>query len=106
MQWNMNYSWSQSAHQYEQPLFVDLFQGVRNMFSNKEEFKKHFLQRLEMMYGKSFAESSKDDQFDTLGHMIREHVSKNWIETNERYRSKNEKQVYYLSIEFLLGRLL
>ena len=56
------------------------------MFSNKEEFKKQFLQRLEMMYGKSFAESSKDDQFDTLGHMIREHVSKNWIETNERYR--------------------
>ena len=76
------------------------------MFSNKEEFKKQFLQRLEMMYGKSFAESSKDDQFDTLGHMIREYVSKNWIETNERYRSKNEKQVYYLSIEFLLGRLL
>ena len=76
------------------------------MFSNKEEFKKQFLQRLEMMYGKSFAESSKDDQFDTLGHMIREHVSKNWIVTNERYRSKNEKQVYYLSIEFLLGRLL
>ena len=47
-----------------------------------------------------------DDQFDTLGHMIREYVSKNWIQTNERYRSKNEKQVYYLSIEFLLGRLL
>ena len=44
-----------------------------------------------MMYGKSFAESSKDDQFDTLGHMIREYVSKDWIATNERYRSKNEK---------------
>ena len=76
------------------------------MFSSKDEFKKQFLQRLEMMCGKSFAESSKDDQFDTLGHMIREHVSKNWICTNERYRSKNGKQVYYLSIEFLLGRLL
>lgn len=76
------------------------------MFSNKEEFKKQFLQRLEMMCGKPFAESSTGDQFDTLGHMIREHVSKNWIQTNERYRSKNGKQVYYLSIEFLLGRLL
>ena len=58
------------------------------------------------MCGKSFAESSKEDQFDTLGHMIREYVSKNWIQTNERYRSKDERQVYYLSIEFLLGRLL
>ncbi|WP_338449205.1 glycogen/starch/alpha-glucan phosphorylase [Niallia oryzisoli] len=76
------------------------------MFSNKEEFKRHFLQRLEMMCGKSFADSTKDDQFDTLGHMIREYVSKDWIQTNERYRSSDERQVYYLSIEFLLGRLL
>ncbi|WP_071393751.1 glycogen/starch/alpha-glucan phosphorylase [Bacillus tuaregi] len=76
------------------------------MFTNKEEFKRHFLQRLEMMCGKSFSESTKDDQFDTLGHMIREYVSKDWIQTNERYRSSEERQVYYLSIEFLLGRLL
>lgn len=76
------------------------------MFSNKEEFKKHFLQKLEMMCGKSFAESTKEDQFDTLGHMIREYVSTNWIKTNERYRSEDKRQVYYLSIEFLLGRLL
>ena len=73
------------------------------MFSNKEEFKKHFLQKLEMMCGKSFADSSRDDQFDTLGHMIREYVSKDWIATNERYRTEDTRQVYYLSIEFLLG---
>ena len=76
------------------------------MFSNKEEFKKHFLTRLEMMCGKSFADSTNGDQFDTLGHMIREFVSKDWIQTNERYRSNQKRQVYYLSIEFLLGRLL
>ena len=56
------------------------------MFSNKEEFKKHFLKRLEMMCGKSFAESTNGDQFDTLGHMIREYVSNDWIKTNERYQ--------------------
>jgi glycogen phosphorylase len=76
------------------------------MFSNKEEFKKHFLVRLEMMCGKSFDESTNGDQFDTLGHMIREYASKDWIQTNERYRSNQKRQVYYLSIEFLLGRLL
>ena len=76
------------------------------MFSNKEEFKTHFLTRLEMMCGKSFAESTNGDQFDTLGHMIREYVSKDWIQTNESYRSNQKRQVYYLSIEFLLGRLL
>ena len=65
------------------------------MFSNKEEFKKHFLKRLEMMCGKSFDESTNGDQFDTLGHMIREYVSKDWIQTNERYRSNQKRQVYY-----------
>ncbi|WP_077214333.1 glycogen/starch/alpha-glucan phosphorylase [Bacillus dakarensis] len=76
------------------------------MFSNSEEFKETFLKRIEMTYGKTFAESTKRDHFNTLGHMIREYVSRNWIETNERYRTNKEKQVYYLSIEFLLGRLL
>lgn len=76
------------------------------MFSNSAEFKETFLKRIEMTYGKTFEESTNRDHFNALGHMIREYVSKNWIDTNERYRSKKEKQVYYLSIEFLLGRLL
>lgn len=58
------------------------------------------------MCGKKFDESTVRDQFQTLGSLIREHISQDWIETNERYRADNEKQVYYLSIEFLLGRLL
>lgn len=76
------------------------------MFTDKEEFKQTFLRRLEMMYGKRFWESTVLDQYNTLGHMIREYISKHWIQTNERYRAEHKKQVYYLSIEFLLGRLL
>lgn len=82
------------------------FLGVKAMFSNKEDFKETFLKRLEMMCGKSFGESTKRDHYNTLGNMIREYVSTAWINTNERYRTVKEKQVYYLSIEFLLGRLL
>lgn len=84
----------------------NLLQGVRPMFSNKEQFKEAFLQRVEMACGKSFVESTKCDQFQTLGNMVREHVSRDWIKTNENYRTSKEKQVYYLSIEYLLGRLL
>ncbi|MBD1383566.1 glycogen/starch/alpha-glucan phosphorylase [Metabacillus arenae] len=76
------------------------------MFSNKEEFKSMFLQKLEMMYGKTFNDSTKRDQYHTLGNMVREYISSNWISTNESNRAENNKQVYYLSIEFLLGRLL
>jgi starch phosphorylase len=76
------------------------------MFSNKDRFKESFLKRLESMCGKGFEESTKRDQYHTLGNMVREYISSKWIETNELYRSENKKQVYYLSIEFLLGRLL
>ncbi|MFC4182859.1 glycogen/starch/alpha-glucan phosphorylase [Saccharococcus thermophilus] len=76
------------------------------MFSNKDEFKKTFLKRLETLCGKRFEESTLRDQYNTLGNMVREYISQNWIQTNERNRERKQKQVYYLSIEFLLGRLL
>ncbi|MGD7007373.1 glycogen/starch/alpha-glucan phosphorylase [Metabacillus sp. 84] len=76
------------------------------MFSSKESFQKNFLKRLEMTYGKTFRESSSRDQYNTLGLMVREYISANWIQTNEKNRSANNKQVYYLSIEFLLGKLM
>lgn len=59
-----------------------------------------------MTYGKTFRESSSRDQYNTLGLMVREYISANWIQTNEKNRSANNKQVYYLSIEFLLGKLM
>lgn len=75
------------------------------MFSNKEAFQESFKKRLEQSYSISFQDSTRAQQFVTLSNMVREHISSEWIETNERYR-KGDKQVYYLSIEFLLGRLL
>ncbi|MFZ7945001.1 MULTISPECIES: glycogen/starch/alpha-glucan phosphorylase [Bacillaceae] len=76
------------------------------MFSSTTEFKNTFLKRLEMLCGKGFSESSTRDHYQTLGSMIREFVSNNWIATNERYHAAEGKQVYYLSIEYLLGKLL
>jgi len=76
------------------------------MFSSKESFQKTFLKRLEMLCGKSFSESTSRDHYQTLGSMIREFVSNDWIKTNEQYLAVQGKQVYYLSIEYLLGKLL
>ncbi len=76
------------------------------MFSSKERFAALFLKRLEMTCGKSFKDSAKLDQYKTLGNMVREYISADWIQTNEKSRSNSGKQTYYLSIEFLLGQLL
>lgn len=76
------------------------------MFTHVESFKSAFLEKLETMYGKSFKDSTTRDQYNTLGYMVREYMNGQWIATNESYRSGEQKQMYYLSIEFLLGRLL
>jgi starch phosphorylase len=76
------------------------------MFSSKEQFKQTYLQKLEMMYGKRFEDTTIREQYHALGQLVRETISSRWIETNEKYRTTKQKQVYYLSIEFLLGRLL
>ncbi len=76
------------------------------MFRNKENFKKIFIERLERTHGKSFKESTKKEQYQILGLLIMEYINEDWAKTMDRYQFKKEKQVYYFSIEFLLGQLL
>ncbi len=76
------------------------------MFTEKESFKHAFLEKLETMHGKSIDDTTDMDKYLTLGTMIREYVARNWIATNNRYKESGEKQAYYFSMEFLLGRLL
>ncbi len=76
------------------------------MFSTKEDFKQAFLDRLQFMRGKSVEEANYTDKYLTLGRMIREYVSKDWINTNKLYREEKKKELYYFSMEFLVGRLM
>ncbi|MDL4839640.1 glycogen/starch/alpha-glucan phosphorylase [Aquibacillus rhizosphaerae] len=76
------------------------------MFSNKESFKIAFMDRLVSIHGKDVGATTIADQYYTLGTMVREYASSNWVKTNDVYKNAKTKQVYYLSMEFLLGKLL
>ena len=54
------------------------------MFTHVESFKSAFLEKLETMYGKSFKDSTTRDQYNTLGHMVREYMNSQWIATNRK----------------------
>ena len=76
------------------------------MFSDKQRFKQSFVQKLSSSRGKSMVDASALDLYKTLGEMIRDYVMERWVATARRYRAAEAKQVYYFSMEFLLGRLL
>ncbi|MFP4978026.1 glycogen/starch/alpha-glucan phosphorylase [Paenibacillus sp. CN-4] len=76
------------------------------MFTDKETFKKSFRERLVGKLGKPMEEASNADVYQILGNMIRENAGKHWAETNQKYKRDRDKQVYYFSMEFLIGRLL
>ncbi|OMD80565.1 glycogen/starch/alpha-glucan phosphorylase [Paenibacillus odorifer] len=76
------------------------------MFNDKETFKQVFRETLISKLGKPLEEASNADVYKILGNMIRENAGKNWADTNQKYKTDKDKQVYYFSMEFLIGRLL
>ena len=46
------------------------------------------------------------DWYDAAAYTVRDHVVKRWLNTTELYYAKDPKRVYYLSLEFLIGRML
>ncbi|WP_216829327.1 glycogen/starch/alpha-glucan phosphorylase [Alkalihalobacterium elongatum] len=76
------------------------------MFSNKESFKVAFIENLETRFGKVLEDATPIEIYQTIGTLVKEKINKSWLITNKRYLKNGEKQVYYFSMEFLLGRLL
>ncbi|MCH4826421.1 glycogen/starch/alpha-glucan phosphorylase [Planococcus halocryophilus] len=72
------------------------------MFTSKEEFKKSFTNRLEL----KGTEKSLERAHETLWEMTCEWVQESWKRTNQLYEENQDKQLYYMSIEFLIGRVL
>ena len=46
------------------------------------------------------------DRFEAVAHAIRDVLSQRWIRTEQTYQERNVKRIYYLSLEFLMGRAL
>ena len=76
------------------------------MFRNKEEFKSEFAKRIITQYGRSLEQSHITERYSVLGEMVRNHASEFWKATKEEVVKQDAKQLYYFSLEFLMGRLM
>jgi len=72
----------------------------------KDDLKERFIQAAHIMWGKEESDLTPNEVYQTLANVVRQYVSNNWIKTNKAYTDHQEKQMYYFSIEFLLGRIM
>lgn len=73
---------------------------------NKESFKKAFIKKVEEVSGEDFSESTTQHQYEALSELVMEEITAEWAANNSRLHKMEEKQIYFFSIEFLIGRLL
>ena len=76
------------------------------MFQNKEQFKATLIDYMEKSYGKSLDESTMIEKYLVLADMVNSTAKESWKGSKEATRNKNKKQMYYFSLEFLMGRML
>ena len=73
---------------------------------DKISFKKAYQKKYLEIHGEELSDGSNYKKYEALGCLVRDYVAESWMKTNKKYNETGEKQVYYFSMEFLLGRLL
>uniref|UniRef100_A0A670ZG63 Alpha-1,4 glucan phosphorylase n=1 Tax=Pseudonaja textilis TaxID=8673 RepID=A0A670ZG63_PSETE len=76
--------------------------GVENVTDLKKSFNRH----LHFTLVKDRNVSTPRDYYFALAHTVRDHLVGRWIRTQQHYYEKDPKRIYYLSLEFYMGRTL
>src|SRR3989338_4283905 len=71
-----------------------------------DSVKLSFKASREYIMAKDQYSATHNDNFLAIALAVRERVVERWIQTQQKYHKQNVKRVYYLSMEFLIGRLL
>ena len=73
---------------------------------DKESFKKEVAANVKMLYRKTLEEATPQQLYQAVSYAIKDDIIERWIATHKVYKAQNVKKVYYLSMEFLMGRQL
>ena len=73
---------------------------------NKKEFKENIIEYLKLFYRKNIDEATNQQLFHAIAYSLKNTIIEQWMATHKTYEEKDVKTVYYLSMEFLMGRAL
>ena len=73
---------------------------------SKEEFKKSIIENVKNQYRRTIDEATPQQIFQSVSYAIKDVIIDDWIATQKQFDETGAKKVYYLSMEFLMGRAL
>ena len=73
---------------------------------SKEEFKKNVISNCKSLYRKNIEEANDHEVFQAVSYAVMDFIIDKWIATHKQYEKDDPKMVYYMSMEFLMGRAL
>ena len=79
---------------------------MKQMQFNKEEFKKNIISNIKNRYRKTLEDATKQQIFQAVAYAIKDYIIDRWIATHKEFEERDAKTVYYMSMEFLMGRAL
>ena len=72
----------------------------------KEAFKQSVKDNVKYLYRKTLDEATQEQIFQAVSYTVKDVIIDNWLETQNAYEEQDPKTVYYMSMEFLMGRAL
>ena len=72
----------------------------------KEEFKKSVKENVKFLYRNTLEEATQEQIFQAVSYTVKDVIIDNWLKSQKAYEKQDPKIVYYMSMEFLMGRAL
>ena len=79
---------------------------MTNEMFKKEAFKKSVKDNVKFLYRKTIEEATQEQIFQAVSYSVKDVIIDNWLATQKSYDEQDPKIVYYMSMEFLMGRAL
>ena len=73
---------------------------------DKKKFKEMVNYNVKSLFRKEIEEASRQEVFQAVSYAIKDIIVDNWMQTQKEYEKQDPKMVYYMSMEFVMGRAL
>ena len=73
---------------------------------DKEQFQEIVKSNVKRLYRKTIEEANQQQLFQAVSYAVKDEIIDKWLATQEQFKKEDPKTVYYMSMEFLMGRAL